>query len=215
MLIAKLAVGATALTVLAFVANTFTPTTTAQSLERASAHITKTETKIADKVAASQQAAEQVSREIEAKDADSVPRQIQQMGKVRGQIRSLKEQFERNLQEFETACETNRAEFQKNAEGIQDESYKPFVSGLRGRLNRSCASRVAMAHNTLAEMNGVLSQYEDVERLARMIDIVNVAEAASSTLATQIQQVKLATSEYSRRTGALLAMLNQDVQLGS
>lgn len=180
----------------------------AQSVERATERLDKTEQKLADKVNGSKSTAKALEADLGAPDGqERLPGELAEFGRSTERLHELQAELEKDIASYDTARTAKLADFETELKQINDAGTRRHMERLRARAQHHTTEALQNAQMALDALNSVLAQGTDLQHAARCVQLADELHLQGSDLETQVQRAKEQVASYSRLSNTLLAKL--------
>lgn len=209
MFVRRIAVGLLGVMALSMIGNAlFMPSTArAQSVEAASAKLSKTEVQLTSAVTKSAAGAVSVTKELQTPSQPGLAGQLQEFGRSNERLKQLEEELTKDIGSFEEARTAKLATLDAELQAIKDATTRRQMERLRTRAVHQVTERLTAAKATLDTLQLVLARGEDLTHAAKVVQLAEDLSVQSQDLAGQVQRAKDQASQYAKLTTTLLASL--------
>jgi hypothetical protein len=207
----KIAAGLLGVIALSMVGNAvFVPTSArAQSVEQASAKLSKTEAQLASAVTKSATGAVAVTQELQNPSQPGLTGQLTEFGRTNDRLKQLQDELSKDIGSFEEARAAKLATLDAELLAIKDTTTRRQMERLRTRAVHQVTERLTAAKATLDTLQLVLAQGEDLTHAAKVVQLAEDLTVQSQDLAAQVQRAKDQATQYAKLTTTLLASLTK------
>ena len=183
-----------------------------QAVDKAAVAVANTEKDIAAVVKRTQQLGAAINNNLDSPDGRrELPGQLTQFQSETSRLQKLLSALDKDADAYDNARSNAMKEFESHMDQIRHVYTKRKMERLHDIAYEQSGNALMNARASAVSGRQALEQSTDLEHVAACIKIGSELETDGHDLDLQVQNVKTAVAEYTRRTEQLLAALAQGI----
>ena len=139
----------------------------------------------------------------------ALPQELQEFNRSTDRLLTLRDQLQKDIDEYQAAYNAKIAEFDQENASINDAATQRGMTTLRRRAEQDMTERIGAARGTIDQLGTVLAKGSDLQHAAKCVLIADGLHAQGEELDNQITAAKQAATQYATTTSGLLARISQ------
>jgi hypothetical protein len=183
-------------------------TVRAQTVEQASANLSKTERDLRTTAASTGAQANAIKQGLASPDHSQLPSELQDFNRSTQRLVTLRADLGKDISTYQAACNEKLDTFDQERAAITDAQTQRSMNVLRRHTEQDMNERLAAARATLDHLDTVIAKGADLEHAAKCVLIAEELHTHGTDIDAQLKTAKEQAATYAKVTNGLLARIN-------